>query len=74
MIDLDTFEGDTAKRVFDEVRFEVKPERMALWMRNLVLNAKEGDVLEGLSEPDDTATEAEKKEFLPRKCVFIFAM
>lgn len=67
MIDLDTFEGDTAKRVFDEVRFEVKPERMALWMRNLVLNAKEGDVLEGLSEPDDTATEAEKKEFLPKK-------
>ncbi|HSX13897.1 MAG TPA: trigger factor [Chlamydiales bacterium] len=63
MIDLDS----DGKRVFDQVRFEVKPERMAEWMRKLVLNAKVGDVLEGLSEPDETATEEEKKEFLPKK-------
>jgi trigger factor len=63
MIDLDS-EG---KRVFDQVRFEVKPERMAEWMRKLVLNAKEGDVLDGMSEPDDTASEAEKKEFQPKQ-------
>lgn len=67
MIDLDTVVGDETKRVFDQVRFEVKQERMAQWMRNLVLNAKEGDVLDGVSEPDETATEAEKKEFLPKK-------
>ncbi len=67
MIDLDTFEGEETKRVFNEVRFEVQPERMAAWMRNLVLNAKVGDVLEGFSEPDDTATDAEKREFLPKK-------
>lgn len=62
MIDLDS----DGKRVFDQVRFEVKPERMAEWMRKLVLNAKEGDVLDGVSEPDETATEEEKKEFLPK--------
>ncbi len=67
MIDLDTLEGDEVKRVFNQVRFEVQPERMAAWMRNLVLNAKVGDVLEGLSEPDQSATEEEKREFLPKK-------
>jgi trigger factor len=67
MIDLDTVEGEETKRVFDKVRFEVKPERMAQWMRNLVLQAKVGDVLDGVSEPDDTATEEEKREFLPKK-------
>ena len=67
MIDLDTMEGDEKKRIFNQVRFEVKPEKMAHWMRHLVLKAKVGDVLEGLSEPDDTATEEEKKEFEPKK-------
>lgn len=67
IIDLDTVDGDSVQRVFNQVRFEVVPERMANWMRNLVLNAKIGDVVEGVSEPDDTATEEEKKEFKPKK-------
>lgn len=67
IIDLDTVDGDKETSVFKGVRFEVKPERMASWMRNLVLNAKMGDVLEGISEPDDTATDAEKAEFAPKK-------
>jgi trigger factor len=67
MIDLDTVEGETSQKVFHHIRFEVVPERMAAWMRNLVLNAKAGDVLEGMSEPDDNASEEEKKEFKPKK-------
>lgn len=67
MIDLDTFEGDTPQRVFNHVRFEVSPVRMANWMKGLVLGAKTGDVLEGMSEPDETASEEEKKEFQPKK-------
>lgn len=67
MIDLETVDGDVVQKVFHHIRFEVVPERMANWMRNLVLNAKSGDVLEGMSEPDDTATEEEKKEFTPKK-------
>lgn len=64
MIDLDTIDGEP-KRVFDQVRFEVKPERMANWMRNLVIGAKTGDVLEGVSEPDENADD--KEEFSPKK-------
>jgi trigger factor len=68
MIDLDTIDdaGNTQK-VFQGIRFEVSKARMANWMQNLVKGAKSGDVLEGLSEPDDTATEEEKKEFKPKK-------
>ena len=67
LIDLDTIEGEVAQKVFHHIRFEVVPERMANWMRNLVLTAKAGDILEGMSEPDDTASEAEKNEFKPKK-------
>jgi trigger factor len=66
IIDLDTVEGETVRRVFDQIRFEVVPSRMANWMRKLVLNAKIGDVLEGLSEPDADATDEEKREFQPK--------
>jgi trigger factor len=67
MIDLDTIEGEEIQRVFHHIRFEVSQERMASWMQKLVKGAKTGDVLDGVSEPDDTATEEEKKEFKPKK-------
>lgn len=67
MIDLDTVEGETVQKVFHHVRFEVSKERMAAWMQKLVQGAKAGDVLEGLSEADDTATEEERKEFKPKQ-------
>jgi trigger factor len=66
MIDLDTVEGDVVQNVFHHIRFEVSKERMANWMKKLVQGAKAGDVLEGVSEPDETATEAEKQEFKPK--------
>ena len=66
MIDLDTVEGDVVQKVFHHIRFEVSKERMASWMKKLVAGAKTGDVLEGVSEADDTATEAEKAEFKPK--------
>lgn len=67
MIDLDTIDGETPQRVFNHVRFEVNPTRMANWMHRLVVGAKSGEVLEGVSEVDETATEAEKAEFKPKK-------
>lgn len=67
MIDLDTVEGEKSQRVFNQIRFEVSKERMAQWMQNLVIGAKVGDVLEGISEPDDNATEEERAEFAPKK-------
>jgi len=66
MIDLDTVEGEEVTQVFHHIRFEVSKDRMANWMKKLVVGAKAGDVLNGVSEPDDTATEEEKKEFKPK--------
>ena len=67
MINLDTLDGDTVTPVFNHIRFEVSKARMANWMKKLVAGAKTGDVLEGVSEADDTATDAEKIEFQPKK-------
>ncbi len=67
MIDLDIVEGEQVQKVFHHIRFEVSKERMADWMKKLVQGAKAGDVLEGLSEPDETATDEEKREFKPKK-------
>ncbi len=66
MIDLDTIDGENVQRVFNHIRFEVSKERMASWMKKLVEGAKAGDILNGVSETDDTATEEEKKEFKPK--------
>ncbi|MBS0626008.1 MAG: trigger factor [Verrucomicrobia bacterium] len=67
MIDLDTIENGESQKVFHHIRFEVSKERMASWMKEMVKGAKAGDVLEGMSEADDTATEEEKKEFKPKQ-------
>jgi len=67
LIDLDTIDGEEVQKVFRQIRFEVSPERMAEWMQKLIIGAKVNDVLEGISEPDANATEAEKAEFLPKK-------
>jgi trigger factor len=67
IIDLDTKNGETYTNVFNHIRFEVSKQRMANWMKELVAGAKSGAVLFGTSRADDTATEAEKEEFLPKE-------
>ncbi len=67
MIDLDTLENGVAHKVFRDVRFEVSKERMAPWMQKLVQGAKAGDILEGISEADETASEQERNEFKPKQ-------
>jgi len=67
LIDLDTVDGETVQRVFHQIRFEVSKERMAEWMQRIVLGAKSGDTVEGISEPDANASEEERKEFAPKK-------
>jgi trigger factor len=66
-IDLDTIDTDQPQKVFNQIRFEVSQARMANWMKALVIGAKAGDVLEGLSEADEDGTEEDKKEFTPKK-------
>ena len=67
LISLETFDGDVPQKVFDHIRFEVSAERMANWMKNLVYGAKSGDVLDGMSETDENATEEEKQLLQPKK-------
>lgn len=67
MIDLHTIDSDEPQKVFDHVRFQVQKERMADWMRQLVIGAKVGDILEGISEPEADANEEIKSEFKPKK-------
>ncbi len=67
LINLDTKDGENYTQVFDHIRFEVSKERMANWMKELVAGAKSGDVLFGTSRADETATDAEKAEFLPKE-------
>jgi trigger factor len=66
MIDMDTVENEPQK-VFRHIRFQVVKERMADWMKRLVIGAKAGDILEGESEPDADASEQEKAKFAPKK-------
>lgn len=67
IIDLETVDGEKVEKVFHQVRFEVVPERMAAWMRRLVVGAKAGTVVEGVSEPDADATDADKQTFKPKQ-------
>ncbi len=67
IIDLDSLETTPSQRVFSDTRFEVSDKGMAQWMKQLVIGSKTKDSLEGISKPDDTATEEEKESFQPKK-------
>lgn len=67
IIDVETLEGDKWEKVFNQVRFEVIPEKMAAWMRRLLIGQLMGAVTEGMSEPDADASEQDKIEFKPKQ-------
>lgn len=65
ILDLETVE-EPKEKIFSGTRFEVKDASMAAWMKKLLLGAKPGEVLEGVSEPDTNATE-DQKNLSPKK-------
>lgn len=67
ILDVDLIEKDPPERVFNGIRFEVLDRSMAKWMKNLILDKHVGDELEGVSTPDQTASEQDKKNFEPKK-------
>ena len=67
IIDLDSIKDGKDTRVFSDTRFEVSKTGVSKWMLNLVLGAKHGDVLEGISQPDEDASEEDKKNFEKRE-------
>lgn len=67
LLDVDLIEETPPKPLFSHTRFEVTEKGMATWMRELVLEKKVGDELEGTSIPDADATAEEKETLKPKK-------
>jgi trigger factor len=67
IIDLEALDTTPPTKVFSHTRFEVSKKGMANWMKNLLLGAKKGDMLEGVSEADEDLPKEEKKNFSPKK-------
>lgn len=66
-LDVDVIEDTPVTHLFSSTRFEVTRKAMAKWMYDLVLGKQAGDVLEGVSVPDETASEEEKELLKPKK-------
>jgi len=67
ILDVDIIEEEPPQKLFTHTRFEITDKAMAQWMKKLILGKKPGDVLEGVSEPDPSLSEEEKKEYPPKK-------
>lgn len=65
LLNVDIIEEEPPQSLFSGVRFEVTDRSMAQWMKNLVVGHHRGEVLEGVSIPDDDAKE--KEELKPKK-------
>lgn len=67
VLDVDIIETEPAQPLFSQTRFEVSDKSMAQWMKPLVIGLNPGESIEGVSFPDDTLPEEEKKAFQPKK-------
>ncbi|HPE84948.1 MAG TPA: trigger factor [Chlamydiales bacterium] len=67
LLDIYTLQGEEPQKIFNDTRFEVAEKTMSQWMRDLTLGMKTGEEKEGISKPDDDASEEDKKSFEPRK-------
>jgi len=67
LLDIDDLDQDPPAQVFNGARFEVKKGKMVSWMQDLVMGLKKGESVEGISKPDDKASEEDKKNFKEKK-------
>jgi trigger factor len=65
-IDVNLIKEKDLTPVFNNTRFEVREKKMAKWMRDLVLGMQVGESKDGVSKPDEDATDEEKKNFEPK--------
>ncbi len=66
-LDVDVIEENPPKTLFADTRFEVVDRSMAKWMKELVLGKNAGDVVEGVSVPDEDLSADQKEAFKPQK-------
>ncbi len=67
ILDVDVIEEDPPRKLFADVRFEVTNRSMAKWMKDLILGRKQGEVLEGVSIPDEDASKKDQESLKPKK-------
>ncbi|HEX2579188.1 MAG TPA: trigger factor, partial [Rhabdochlamydiaceae bacterium] len=67
ILDVDVIDEDPPRKLFADVRFEVTDRSMAKWMKELISGRRQGEVLEGISVPDEDASEKDKEELKAKK-------
>ncbi len=67
ILDVDTIEEEPHRNLFSDIRFEVTNRSMAKWMKELILGHHTHEALEGISVPDETASEEDQKSLKPQK-------
>jgi trigger factor len=67
IIDLASLEEETPQTIFADTRFELKDKSIAQWMKKLLIGAKTGDVIDGISQPDEDLPEEEKSKYENKK-------
>ena len=66
-LDVDVIENIPSVSLFSDTRFEVTEKSMSKWMFDLVFGKEAGAVAEGISIPDETASEEVKAELTAKK-------
>lgn len=66
VLDIEDLDTDPPSMAFSNSRFEVEKGKMAEWMRDLIIGKKKTEAVEGVSKPDEDASEEVKKEFKPK--------
>lgn len=67
LLDVDVIEDTPPTPLFSHTRFEVTEKSMAQWMRELVMGRKAGESVEGISVPDESASQEDKETLKPKK-------
>ncbi len=67
LLDVDVIEEEPTSPLFSDTRFEVVEKSMSKWMYDLVLGKNVGDSCEGISIPDDSASQEDKDLLKPKK-------
>jgi trigger factor len=67
LLDVDVIEEDPPTSLFSDTRFEVAEKSMAKWMLELVFGKERGASFEGISIPDESASQEDKETLKPKK-------
>lgn len=67
VIDVDIIEETPPQKALTNARFEVKKGKMARWMHTLLIGMNPGEAKEGISKPDEDATDQDKESMPPKK-------